>query len=113
MSGKNELCRVSVRGKSTHETKAARRRYNRRYMRRWRADPRHRLQEHETRMRAYWGQKERRVVKQRRPYVNRRGEVVCGFCWRRPPIGMVARLRISDAARNGFVKVLIPCCGEC
>jgi hypothetical protein len=90
-----------------------RRRYNREYMRRWRGDPRHRQREVETRLRAYLKQKMQRATSERRLYINRCGQAVCGFCWRRPPVRMAERLRISEAARSGYVRVLIPCCEEC
>jgi len=82
-------------------------------MRRWRADPRHRAREFATRLRATLRQKAQRAASERRLYVNRRGQAVCGFCWRRTPVRMAERLRISEAGRNGYVKVLIPCCEEC
>jgi hypothetical protein len=113
MDGERELRRVAGRSDSANQSKEERRRYNREYMRRWRADPRHRLRELDSRVRAYQAQKEGRAVNHRRLYIDGRGRAVCGFCWRRSPIRLVVRLRISEAARNEYVKVLIPCCGEC
>src|SRR5271156_5339433 len=100
---------VERRGRAGRRTEAGRR-YNREYMRRWRADPRHRAREIGTRLRAYLRQKARRATSERRLYVNRHGQAVCGFCWRRTPVRMAERLRISEAAKNGYVRVLVPCC---
>lgn len=91
----------------------ARRRYNRIYMRRWRSDPRHFERELLTRLRAQFNRRVHRRYGERRLYLNRRGGPVCGFCRRRAPIKMQERLRISEAVRDGYVKVLIPCCGDC
>jgi hypothetical protein len=113
MNGRREL-RMASAGRTRAELRRERiRRYNREYMRRWRADPRNFQREHECRMRAYWRQKEKRSRGERRLYINRRGQPVCGFCWRRRPVRMTERLRISDEVRSGYVKVLIPCCEEC
>jgi hypothetical protein len=91
----------------------ARRRYNREYMRRWRADPRNFERELHTRLRAQLTRRVRPMYGERRLYLNRRGRPVCGFCWQRRPIKFQERMRISEETRNEFVKVLIPCCGEC
>jgi hypothetical protein len=113
MNGQREM-RMEAAARSRRElVTEARRRYNREYMRRWRSDPRNYRREHECRERAYWRQKISRARSERRLYINRRGQAVCGFCWKRPPVRMAERLRISEAARTGYVKVLIPCCGEC
>jgi hypothetical protein len=92
---------------------AGQRRYKREYMRRWRADPRNLERELHTRLRAALSRKVGPRYGERRLYLNRQGEAVCGFCWRRPPVKMQERLRISEGPRNEYVKVLIPCCGEC
>jgi hypothetical protein len=113
MGGRREL-RTASAGKSRAEVRRERiRRYNREYMRRWRADPRNFERERDCRLRAYWRQKDKRARSQRRLYINARGQPVCGFCWKRRPVRMAERLRICDAARGGYVKVLIPCCEEC
>jgi hypothetical protein len=91
----------------------AHRRYKREYMRRWRSDPRNLERELHTRLRAELTRRVRPMYGERRLYFNRRGQPVCGFCWQRAPIKMQERLRVSEAARDGYVKVLIPCCGEC
>ena len=88
-------------------------RYKREYMRRWRSDPRNFERELHTRLRAQLARRVRPMYGERRLYLNRRGRPVCGFCWHRPPIKLQERLRISEDARSEFVKVLIPCCGEC
>jgi hypothetical protein len=92
---------------------AALRRYKREYMRRWRADPRNMERELHTRLRAALSRKVGPKYGERRLYLNRHGDAVCGFCWRRQPVKMQERLRISEGPRNEYVKVLIPCCGEC
>ncbi len=91
----------------------ARSRYNREYMRHWRADPRNFERELHTRLRSQLTRRVRPMYGERRRYLNRRGRPVCGFCWHRRPIKFQERLWISEKARNEYVKVLIPCCGEC
>jgi len=113
MFAKRRIAGLNSLGARIGKRTEARRRYNREYMRRWRGDPRHRQREVESRMRAYWKQKLRRATSERRLYINGCGQAVCGFCWRRPPVRMAERLRISEAARSGYVRALIPCCGEC
>jgi len=77
-----------------------RRRYNREYMRRWRADPRHRERERANRERSQCSRKLRGV----------RGGPVCGFCHQRRPKWKVLRLK---PAATGYIKVLVPYCGQC
>jgi hypothetical protein len=91
----------------------ARHRYKGHYMRRWRSDPRHFEREMLTRLRAELKRRLQPVNGVRRLYVTRRGKALCGSCRQRPPVKMQERLRISEAARDGYVKVLIPCCGDC
>lgn len=99
--------------RATDRACLARRRQKRIYMRRWRSDPRHFEREIRTRLRAHLNRKMRSISSGHPRYLNRRGEPVCGFCWRRRPVKMEERLRVSEIAREGYVKVLIPCCGDC
>lgn len=92
---------------------AKRRAYNRAYMRAWRADPRHRLRERETRAKSYLARKLRDALRERRLLTNDSGQRVCGFCGKLPPIGLIQRLQIRQTLRGEFVKVRIPYCGQC
>lgn len=78
-----------------------RRRYKREYMRRWRADPLHRDRERANRERSQYKRKVREAV--------RRGPA-CGFCHARRPKWKVVRLRPVE---RGFIKVVVPYCGQC
>jgi hypothetical protein len=78
-----------------------RRRYKREYMRRWRADPLHRGRERANRERSQYKRKLRKAA--------RRGPA-CGFCHQRRPKWKVVRLR---PIAQGFVKVVVPYCGQC
>ncbi len=78
-----------------------RRRYNREYMRRWRADPRHRESERASSERGQHARKLRHVVQGRR---------VCSFCHQRPPKEEVLRL---FPVPTGYVEVRVPYCGDC
>jgi len=88
------------------------RRYNRAYMRRWRAYPRNLVREQAARSRARFARKERQAREGGR-YTNCRGQPVCGFCWCRRPVWIAERLMISELARGGYERVRIPYCGEC
>jgi hypothetical protein len=77
------------------------RRYNREYMRRWRADPGHRERERASRDRCQYKRKLRKAA--------RRGPA-CGFCHQRRPKWKVVRLRPIE---QGFVRVVVPYCGQC
>jgi len=90
-----------------------RRRYNRRYMRAWRADPLHRSRDRENRERWNYERKLREAQSDRIPYTNERGERVCGLCRRQPPVADILRLQICEGAPGGYVEVRIPYCGEC
>jgi hypothetical protein len=90
-----------------------RRRYNRRYMRRWRADPAHEALEREKRRQWYNERKAREARDQLLPFTNDRGEPVCGFCWKSPPVTQIVRLRICESVPQGYVEVRIPYCGQC
>ena len=80
---------------------AARRRYKRNYMRRWRADPRHYDRERASRERSYYNRKVRN---------RRRSRNVCGFCHQRPPKSKVLRLMPVE---EGFIPIFVPYCGHC
>lgn len=92
---------------------ARRRRYNRLYMRRWRADPAHETRERAKRREWYYERKRREAGEILQPFTNYRGEPVCGFCCKNPPVTRIARLRICEGRRGGYVEVLVPYCGEC
>jgi len=95
------------------ETLAARRQYNREYMRRWRADIRNYEKEREVRERAYLARKEREVFEEFPAVARMQDESVCGICRRLPAKCEVMRLRISSRTPSGFVEVRLPYCGEC
>jgi hypothetical protein len=84
------------------ESEIERRRNNRNYMRRWRADPRHRARE---RIRS-----SRLRVTHKCGEAVVRGKPVCGFCHLREPVRQVRRLKPS---RIGYVEVVVPYCGVC
>ncbi|MBZ5503755.1 MAG: hypothetical protein LAN59_16225 [Acidobacteriia bacterium] len=90
-----------------------RREYNRDYMRRRRADPAFQAAEHERRQRQYYARKARRAEFQAGQSTNLRGEEVCAYCGRRPPVEHVMRLQICEQAPDGYVEVRIPYCGLC
>lgn len=90
-----------------------RRRYNRLYMRSWRADPRHQACERENRERWHYERKLREALRAHAPCADDHGNRVCGFCRKSPPITKVWRLEIRDLAPRGFVEVRVPYCGEC
>ena len=90
-----------------------RRRYNRLYMRSWRADPRHRARERAHRQQWHYERKLRDSLRAHHPYADDRGFPVCGFCRKHPPVTKVWRLEIRDLAPRGYVEVRVPYCGEC
>jgi hypothetical protein len=92
---------------------AKRRRYNRLYMRSWRADPRHQAYERANRERWHYERKLRSAQRNRHAYFDDRGELVCGFCRKSPVVSRVPRLEIRDFAPRGYVEVRVPYCGEC
>jgi|SRR5271156_3135673 len=81
------------------------------YMRQWRADPLHRQNERVRRQHFYFRRKLRRA--NRPPFMGIRGEQLCGICGLRRPVEIIERLRVSETAPTGFVRVLIPYCGHC
>ncbi len=90
-----------------------RRRYNRLYMRSWRADPRHQACERAHRERWHYERKLRDSLPPCDPDADDHGESVCGFCRKSPPVTKVWRLEIRDLAPRGYVEVRVPYCGQC
>lgn len=89
------------------------RRYNRRYMRRWRADPAHESLEREKRRQWYYERKAREAPEKLPPFTNDRGEPVCGFCRRSPAVTQILRLGACGGVPGGYVELRIPYCGQC
>ena len=92
-----------------------RRRYNREFMRRWRADPFNHAVERKKRREWYYERQ-----KQRAPGEGSRGDCaaekkkgVCGLCWRSPAVTTIVRLQIREDASGQYAQVRIPYCGEC
>ncbi len=81
------------------------RRRNREYMRRWRADPRNRDHERASRQRWHYERKLRAARRDERP--------VCGLCHKRRPVCQVQRLLLVEDHPGGFVEVRVPYCGQC
>ncbi|HKV03487.1 MAG TPA: hypothetical protein VJO53_00110 [Candidatus Acidoferrales bacterium] len=90
-----------------------RRRYNRLYMRRWRALPSHRERERENRERSQYRRKSHDLPTGPLRYTNSHGEPVCGFCRRNPPVSVISRLQVCEYAPHGYAEVRIPYCGLC
>jgi hypothetical protein len=90
-----------------------RRKYNRLYMRSWRADPRHQACERENRERWHYERKVREALRAQLACAGVHAVPVCGFCRKNPPVTKVWRLEIQDLAPRGFVEVRVPYCGEC
>jgi hypothetical protein len=103
----------TLREKADDKFIERRRRYNRRYMRGWRADPKHRLNERENRQRLHYERKVRGTEVSRAPFTNDGGKPVCGLCRKNPAIEEVVRLQVSKTTPCGFVELRIPYCGEC
>jgi hypothetical protein len=96
-----------------------RRAYNRAYMRRWRANPRHAEQEGERRRRDYWRIKLRgaddgaaQSVDTTEGAPRQPRSTLCGFCGHRPSITRITRLKITLPSSE-FVPIDIPYCGQC
>jgi ribosomal protein L32 len=90
-----------------------RRRYNRLYMRAWRADPAHTASERANRARWHYQRKLREALRDSKVGTEKVAHPVCGFCRRYPPVAIVRRLEIRDLAPTGYVGVRVPYCGEC
>jgi hypothetical protein len=89
------------------------RRYNREYMRSWRAVPGHQARERENRERWHYERKLREALRAHHRCAGDHREPLCGFCRKSPPITKVWRLEVRDLAPRGFVEVRVPYCGEC
>lgn len=88
------------------------RRYKREFMRRWRANPDHRMRE--SLMRRKWNyDRKKRDASQLPPEINTRGNMKCAICGMLPPVTEVVRLRVSQTAPGGYVEVRLPYCGHC
>jgi CRISPR/Cas system-associated protein Cas10 (large subunit of type III CRISPR-Cas system) len=84
-----------------------RRLYNRRYMRRRRADPSRQSAEMARRQEWHYARKIR--DSKEREQTDR----MCGFCGVKQPVTNIARLQVSEIAPYGYVTVRVPYCGEC
>lgn len=73
------------------------------HMRRWRSVASNRERE---RMQQHFAQFERKV----NLLMCTSAERVCGFCYQRPPIGIVERLIPTS---RGFRRIFVPYCGVC
>jgi hypothetical protein len=96
-----------MRASATNEQATAasqeeRRRQNREYMRRWRADAHHRRRE--------LSRQQRWRLERKLRMARRRTEKVCGYCHNRKAVTEMVRLM---PAAIGFAKVKIGYCGEC
>jgi hypothetical protein len=105
--------RNGERNNSTESSALERKRqYKREFMRRWRANPHHRLRE--SLLRTQWTyERKKRDAARPSTHTNARGELKCGICGKLPPVTEVVRLRVSEAAPDGYVEVRIPYCGTC
>lgn len=113
VTSKRETDRSAGEARKAAFLREAHRRRNRLYMRRWRSDPRHRSRAREENKQWYLNRKLREAQEPTRRHCTERGEPTCGFCHRRPPVGPVTRLRVSNDPRKGFVEVQVPYCGIC
>jgi hypothetical protein len=118
MGGKRQAvpAEFAVQGEVVIRTARVKRRRarSRDYMKKWRANPKHRALERERRDRDYILKKERSARRLLlRPYTRVDGQPQCGFCRLGRPVEIVERLRISKTADGEFEKVLIPYCGHC
>ena len=103
----------SVAGRVTTALLAKRRRYNRLYMRLWRANPGHRAAELANRARWHYARKLRQALQGVGADLAQDTTLVCGFCRKAPPVTKVWRLEIRDSAPGGYAEVRVPYCGEC
>jgi hypothetical protein len=90
-----------------------RRRYNRLYMRGWRADSAHSARERANRERWHYERKLRNALRVSASNTENRSIPTCGFCRKNRPITRVWRLEIRDLAPRGYVEIRVPYCGEC
>jgi hypothetical protein len=89
-----------------------RRRYNRIYMRAWRAHPANIAAERRNRARWHYQRKLHEALRHP-PDESKHAAAICGFCRKQAPVTMVRRLEIRDLAPRGYVEVRVPYCGEC
>jgi len=90
-----------------------RRKYNREYMRAWRASSQHKERDRANRQRWYYERKLRRALEKVRPHRGPHGERLCGYCGKLARIDEIARLEMCELARSGYVEVRFPYCGQC
>ena len=100
-------------GGLNHALLEKRRRYNRLYMRLWRANPAHRAAELANRARWHYARKLRQALQVVGADLAQDTTLVCGFCRTAPSITKVWRLEIRDSAPGGYAEVRVPYCGEC
>lgn len=91
---------------------AERRRYNRIYMRAWRAHPANLAAERRNRARWYYERKLREALSSA-IQAAKHAETVCGFCRKLAAVTQVWRLEIRDQSPRGYAEVRVPYCGEC
>lgn len=91
---------------------AERRKYNRIYMRAWRARPANLATERRNRARWHYERKVREALRHE-SLAGDEAQVVCGFCRKQAPVAQVWRLEICDLAPRGYAEVRVPYCGEC
>jgi hypothetical protein len=104
--------RISRSERARRAWLAERRKYNRLYMRAWRAQPANSAAERRNRARWHYERKLREALR-RDLHVTKRAEPVCGFCRKLAPVTQIWRLEIRDLAPRGYVEVRVPYCGEC
>lgn len=85
----------------------AQRRYNRDYMRRWRAAH----PEKQDQLNA--NRKARTQIEPLTPDEMKEDSSVCGFCRARPSTSRVTRLEVSDETESGYREIQVPYCGTC
>lgn len=100
-------------GRERYALLEKRRRYNRLYMRGWRADPAHSARERANRERWHYERKLRTALHVSDSNADGRPVSTCGFCRKNPPVTRVWRLEIRDLAPRGYVEIRVPYCGEC
>jgi hypothetical protein len=113
------LLQSSVTGSAltrcSEDEPADKRRQNREFMRRWRANPVHLAAEQARRRERYYAVQKQRGIERmsRSPQTRERDRKLCGLCSKRLAVRNIARLQVSDASADGYVKVVIPYCGHC
>ena len=111
LSSANDVERKNPKSADIEE----RRRYNRKFMRRWRADPFNHAVERKKRREWYYERQKQRPPGEgpRRNCAAEMKKGVCGLCWRRPAVTTIVRLQIREGASGEYAQVRIPYCGEC